>query len=177
MTEKNGWLYPREVIRQNSIPELLLLRARSLKVKIKTREKAEKCLSVEQNTWKVQTEGWTYEGDAVILANGSKASQVPGSDGSGYVACRETWAFGILRPLPALTGLKAAREMFFSAWAGVRTEGKATLLMDGWNDICTAKPGELQLTEYGISGIPVFQISRACSPGHWIRKQKSVCSH
>ena len=34
--------------------------------------------------WKVSGPGWTYEGDRVILANGSSASQVPGSDGSGY---------------------------------------------------------------------------------------------
>ena len=56
--------------------------------------------------WKVQTEGWTYEGEAVILANGSKASQVPGSDGSGYVLAEEL-GHSVLRPLPALTGLKA----------------------------------------------------------------------
>ena len=125
--EKKGWLYPRGG-QAKYIPELLLLRARSLKVKIKTREKVLKIYK-EQNTWKVQTEGWTYEGDAVILANGSKASKVPGSDGSGYVLAEEL-GHSVLRPLPALTGLKA-KGNFFSSWAGVRTEGKVTLWIDG----------------------------------------------
>ena len=168
VTEKKGWLYPRGG-QAKYIPELLLLRARSLKVKIKTREKVLKIYK-EQNTWKVQTEGWTYEGDAVILANGSKASKVPGSDGSGYVLAEEL-GHSVLRPLPALTGLKA-KGNFFSSWAGVRTEGKATLWIDG--TISDSETGELQLTEYGISGIPVFQISGAAARALDQKKKVSI---
>ena len=65
VTDKKGWLYPRGG-QAKYIPELLLLKARSLKVKIKTREKVQKIYR-EQDLWKVQTEGGTYEGDAVIL--------------------------------------------------------------------------------------------------------------
>ena len=153
-TDRNGWIYPRSN-QAKCIPELMLLKARSLKVKIKTREKV-KDVYQQNGRWKVQTEGWTYEGDRVILANGSSASQVPGSDGSGY-AIAEKLGHRIVRPLPALTGLRCKGNVF-SAWAGVRTEGEVTLLLDG-------KPlykerGELQLTDYGISGIPVFQLSR-----------------
>ena len=72
-TERNGWLYPRSN-QAKCIPELLILKARALKVKIKTREHAES-VSWENGRWKVETSGWTYEGDKVILANGSKASQ------------------------------------------------------------------------------------------------------
>lgn len=166
--EKKGWLYPRGG-QAKYIPELLLLRARTLKVKIKTREKVLKIYK-EQNTWKVQTEGWTYEGDAVILANGSKASKVPGSDGSGYVLAEEL-GHSVLRPLPALTGLKA-KGNFFSSWAGVRTEGKVTLWIDG--EVSDSETGELQLTEYGISGIPVFQISGAAARALDQKKKVSV---
>ena len=42
--------------------------------------------------------------------------------------------------------------------AGVRTNAKVSVLVDG--DCQAADTGELQLTNYGISGIPVFQISR-----------------
>ena len=133
----------------------MLLKARSLKVKIKTREKV-KYVYQQNGRWKVQTEGWTYEGDRVILANGSSASQVPGSDGSGY-AIAEKLGHRIIKPLPALTGLRC-RGNAFSAWAGVRTEGEVTLLLDG-KPLCKER-GEIQLTDYGISGIPVFQLSR-----------------
>ena len=126
-TDRNGWIYPRSN-QAKCIPELMLLKARSLKVKIKTREKV-KDVYQQNGRWKVQTEGWTYEGDRVILANGSSASQVPGSDGSGY-AIAEKLGHRIIKPLPALTGLRC-RGNAFSAWAGVRTEGEVTLLLDG----------------------------------------------
>ena len=153
-SEKNALVYPRS--RQaKCIPELLERQARTLKVKIKTQEHVEE-LSCQEGVWKVKTSGWTYEGDAVILANGSKASEAAGADGSGYVLA-EKLGHHVIKPLPALLGLKC-RDSGFAGWSGVRTDGKLTLLIDG-------KPegeieGELQLTEYGISGIPVFQISR-----------------
>ena len=100
-----------------------------------------------------EVEGWIYEGEAVILSNGSKASAISGSDGSGYELAA---ALGhrLIEPLPALTALKC-RNTGFSGWAGVRTEGRITLLVDGKK--VTEETGELQLTDYGVSGIPVFQ--------------------
>ena len=125
--DRNGWVYPRSN-QAKCIPELMVQKAHSLKVKIKTREKV-KDIYKENGRWKVRTEGWIYECDRVILANGSSASQVPGSDGSGY-AIAENLGHRIIRPLPALTGLRC-RGNAFSAWAGVRTEGEVTLLLDG----------------------------------------------
>ena len=153
-TDRKGWIYPRSN-QAKCIPELLLLKARSLKVKIKTRETV-KAVVYEEGRWKAETSSWTYEGDRVILANGSKASQVPGADGSGYEIAA---ALGhrIVKPLPALTGLRC-RGNAFSAWAGVRTDAKVTLLLDG--KAFAEESGEVQLTDYGISGIPVFQLSR-----------------
>lgn len=153
-TDRKGWIYPRSN-QAKCIPELLLLKARSLKVKIKTRETV-KAVFYEEGRWKAETSGWTYEGDRVILANGSKASQVPGADGSGYEIAA---ALGhrIVKPLPALTGLRC-RGNAFSAWAGVRTDAKVTLLLDGKS--FAEESGEVQLTDYGISGIPIFQLSR-----------------
>lgn len=154
VVERKGWFYPRSN-QAKCVPDLLLLRARALKVKIKTREKVE-AVYKENGRWKVQTQGWTYEGDKVILANGSKASMVPGSDGSGYEIA-EALGHRIVKPLPALTGLRCKGNAF-SAWAGVRTEAEVSLWI---NDQFHSKDtGEVQLTEYGVSGIPVFQLSR-----------------
>ena len=131
------------------------MEARNLGVKIKTNQKVQRVFK-EQDIWKVQVEGWIYEGEAVILSNGSKASAISGSDGSGYELAA---ALGhrLIEPLPALTALKC-RNTGFSGWAGVRTEGRITLLVDGKK--VTEETGELQLTDYGVSGIPVFQVSR-----------------
>lgn len=153
-TDRKGWIYPRSN-QAKCIPELLLLKARALKVKIKTRENVES-VYCEDGRWKVKTSGWIYEGDRVILANGSMASQVAGSDGSGYVLAKQL-GHRIIKPLPALTGLKCKGNAF-SAWAGVRTNAEVTLLIDGKESY--KESGEVQLTDYGISGIPVFQLSR-----------------
>ena len=154
VNKNNGYLYPHSG-QAASVAEVLCMEARNLGVKIKTNQKV-LGISKEQNVWKIQVEGWTYEGEAVILANGSKASAISGSDGSGYELAA---ALGhrVIEPLPALTALKC-KNTGFSGWAGVRTEGKITLFADG--EKITEETGEQQLTDYGVSGIPVFQISR-----------------
>ena len=154
VNKNNGYLYPHSG-QASSVVEVLCMKARSLGVKIKTNEQV---LDVSKtgNTWNVKTRSWEYEGDAVILANGSRASSIAGSDGSGYDLARKL-GHKVIEPLPALTALKC-KNTGFSGWAGVRTEGKITLYIDG---VKTAEDaGELQLTDYGVSGIPVFQISR-----------------
>lgn len=166
--EKNGWIYPGSH-QAKAVVDLLVSRARTLKVKIKTREQVKKVF-VDDNCWKAETEGWAYEGDAVILANGSKASLVPGSDGSGYELA-ERLGHKIIPPVPALTGLKAAGNVY-KGWSGVRTEGRVTLCVDG-KEVCREQ-GELQLTDYGISGIPVFQISRYAARALQENKKVSV---
>lgn len=154
VTEKKGWLYPRSG-QAKCVPELLELKARSLKVKIKTREHVKEVF-YKEGLWNVQTDSWTYQGASVILANGSSASAVPGADGSGYEIAKKL-SHPVITPLPALLGLKC-RDRGFASWSGVRTEGEITLLVDG--AAIRKEKGELQLTDYGVSGIPAFQLSR-----------------
>ena len=153
-TDRSGWIYPRSNQAQ-SIVDVLTMKARSLKVKLKTNQYVTG-VSFTGGHWNVHTNGWTYTCDAVILANGSKASSVAGSSESGYEISRSL-GHHLIEPLPALTALKC-RGDFFSGWSGVRTEGKVTLYINGTPE--TSQQGELQLTDYGVSGIPVFQISR-----------------
>lgn len=95
----------------------------------------------------------------VILAAGGQALPGTGSDGSGY---RLASSLGHrIRPVvPALVPL-ICREKRFRALSGVRVEGEVVLSVDGRPAV--RDRGELQLTEYGISGIPVFQVSRAAA--------------
>lgn len=94
---------------------------------------------------------------SVIIACGSKAAPKTGSDGSGYDLAK-----GLghdLRPvLPSLVQLRC-KESFCKALAGVRCDAKIHIYDE--NKHLFEERGELQLTEYGISGIPVFQLSGA----------------
>ena len=154
ITDRSGWIYPRSNQAQ-SVVDVLTMKARSLKVKLKTNQYVTG-VSFSDGHWNVHTDGWTYTCYAVVLANGSKASSVAGSSESGYEIARSL-GHHLIEPLPALTALKCKGNSF-SGWSGVRTEGKVTLYINGTPEI--SQQGELQLTDYGISGIPVFQISR-----------------
>lgn len=94
--------------------------------------------------------------DAVILACGSKAAPKTGSDGSGHKLARKL-GHSLIPTVPALVQLKC-REDYLKGVAGVRADGEIKVYR-GKECVATER-GELQLTEYGISGIPVFQISR-----------------
>lgn len=154
ITDRNGWIYPRSNQAQ-SVVDVLTMKARSLKVKLKTNQYVTG-VSFSDGHYNVHTDGWTYTCDAVILANGSRASSVAGSSESGYEIA-QSLGHHLIEPLPALTALNCKGNSF-SGWSGVRTEGKVTLYINGTPEI--SQQGELQLTDYGISGIPVFQISR-----------------
>ena len=156
--DRNGYLYPRSNQAQ-SVVDVLCMKASSLGVKIKTNEQVTEIKATKREKdgkkFRIFTQGWHYDADALILANGSKASAISGADGSGYELAKSLH-HRIIPVYPALTALKC-KGFSFKAWAGVRTEGEVSLFIDG--KFCKSEKGELQLTEYGVSGIPVFQIS------------------
>ncbi len=155
--EKNGYFYPFSE-QAASMIEAMRLELEHLKVKIKCREHI---VGVEKQAGEflVSTETYTYRAPKLILATGGLAAGKLGSDGSGYDFAK---AFGleVTKLYPALTGLKTKEDM--NALAGVRVKAEITLCVeDGCaGEICYKEKGELQLVSYGISGIPVFQLSR-----------------
>lgn len=104
----------------------------------------------------VCTDKGTYQADSIILATGGKAASVLGSDGSGYTLAKQ-FDHRISPVVPALVQLKA-KGSYFKQLAGVRTQAKVSLFVN--DAFISEDTGELQLTNYGISGIPVFQVSR-----------------
>lgn len=90
-----------------------------------------------------------------IIAAGGKAAPVQGSDGSGFALVKK---FGVtVTPLyPALTPLVC--DNFTKGLKGIRAQGKISIRCAG--KILAEDTGEIQYTEYGLSGIPSMQISR-----------------
>lgn len=110
----------------------------------------------ESNRFRIITEQEDVIYDRVILTAGSCAAPSTGSDGSGYrmaekLGLRKIWA------VPALTAIRC-RGSQYKEMAGVRADAQLTL--KNGKTVLAEEAGELQLTDYGISGIPVFQISR-----------------
>lgn len=154
--KRDGYVYPRSD-QAGTILEVLLLELRRLGVTIKTNTHVAR-VEPGRKGFRVYTEDKKVAAtaDRVILACGGKAASVLGSDGSGY-AIAKSLGHTIAPVVPALVQLKA-RGSFFKSVSGVRTEAKVMILIDG--QPAASDTGELQLTNYGISGIPVFQVSR-----------------
>lgn len=92
----------------------------------------------------------------LIVACGLMASPKLGS-GEGIISILKGMGYQFSPMVPALCGFycKGAK---FRDLGGVRVQAKVRLVIDGEPSV--ADCGEVQLTEYGISGIPVFQVSR-----------------
>ncbi|MCI8891810.1 MAG: NAD(P)/FAD-dependent oxidoreductase [Eubacterium sp.] len=91
-----------------------------------------------------------------ILSAGGQSAKKTGSDGSGFLYAKQL-GHTIQTPLPALVPLLAD----YAKWklpAGVRISCAASLYADG--KLKSQEQGELQITDYGISGIVIFQFSR-----------------
>ncbi|MDO4523213.1 MAG: NAD(P)/FAD-dependent oxidoreductase [Eubacteriales bacterium] len=162
LTERNGYVYP-NVGQALAVVEILLMECARRHVRIKNREKVTE-LRYERGHWYIQTEGWHYEADAVILAAGSKAAPKTGSDGSGYQLAKSL-GHHVISPWEALTPLKAS-DACVKRLAGLRMPIQLTLHIHAENtdagsaDAIYHESGEVQWTDYGISGIVVFQLSR-----------------
>lgn len=154
---KNGYIYPNSM-QASSILDVLLMELKHLKVKIKCSEHVSK-IKKQDNLFLVKTNTYEYKGRSVIMSTGGCASSKLGSDGSGYKIL-ETLGHVVIKPVPALVQLKSS-DTYFNKLFGVRTEAKISLFIN--EKKAAEAAGELQFTNYGLSGIPVFEISTYAS--------------
>ncbi len=155
--EKNGYVYPNSE-QASSVVDVLRLELMQLKVSICCEVHVERVSKVK-NRFLIATDKGEYTADQVILATGGCASPNLGSDGSGYKMA-ENLGHRIIKPLPGLVQLKSDSR-YFKTLAGVRTGATVQLYING--KYVTREQGELLLAAYGVSGIPVLQLSRYAS--------------
>ena len=150
---RNGYVYPNSE-QAASVADALTMEVRAKRVKVIP----ELVYSVKgsNGAFFVKSEQGMNEYDAVILCCGSPAGMKKTEEFNGYQIAKQL-GHSVTELIPALVQLRC-REKWFKTVSGVRTEGKITLLENGRQ--IAAEQGELLFAEYGLSGIPVFQISR-----------------
>ncbi len=152
--DRNGYLYPNSGQAQ-TILDVLRMEIERLRVPVLVEEHVSS-IKKQKSGFVVTTGKNKFTSEKVILCTGGKAGEALGSDGSGYELSKSLGHH--MTPItPALTALRSKMKCFKMV-AGVRTDVMLTLLVD--KKKAATEEGELQLTDYGISGIPVFQISR-----------------
>ena len=165
---RNGYYYPFSN-QATSIQNALISELKNLNVELKNNIEVKKIIK-EENYFKIITDKETFEAEKVILATGSKASPKTGSDGIGYTICKE-FGHKIIKPLPALVQLRG-KEKYFKGWNGIRAEVSIELYED--YEKIAEEIGEIQLTDYGISGICVMNLSGRVARGLNKNKNEKV---
>lgn len=156
-TSINGYYYPRS-LQASSVLDAMNKKLDYLGVSIKCGVNVTR-IEKKKDMYIVGTDKTDICARYVVIASGGKSYKSLGSDGSGFKLAK---ALGhtVTQLHPSLIGLRA-EGLDFKMCGGVRAKGKIDLIVkDG--TVCHAE-GELQFADYGVSGIPVFQISRYAS--------------
>lgn len=157
--EKNGYIYPYSKT-ASSIIETLNRELKKRNVDILYGLKVTKIEIEDSSKIKLHlSDNTTMKPDKIIIATGSKAASKTGSDGSGYNLLKAL-GVDIIPVSPSLVPLKISGNEK-SLWGGVRCDVKLTVTKD--NILIKEELGEIQLTDYGISGIVTFNISSVVS--------------
>lgn len=164
LTDRDGYLYPRSG-QAAAVLDLLRFRLEAEGVTVRTGCQIQRITGKKGAfTAAVSDSGGRQQlsFDRIVLACGTPAGEKPGEGMDGYGLAQ---AFGhhLIPPLPALVQLRC-KGSYFKALAGVRCDASCQVrIVDPRGKkapVCLTERGEVQMTDYGISGIPVFQFSR-----------------
>jgi predicted Rossmann fold flavoprotein len=168
--ERNGYIYPNSETAA-SLQDALRLELTRLQVCVYTEYEVRQIKKASDGLFSLEAGQEHLSARTVILATGSKAAPKTGSDGSGYVLSKSL-GHHIIKPLPALVQL-ISDDSLCKSMAGVRSRGNIVLFVN--KSKVAEDYGEIQYTDYGVSGIPVFQISRYAVKAVDAKKDVFVC--
>ena len=165
-TIKNGYYYPMSM-QASSVRDVLLEEAERLGIKFKNNFKA-KSVKIMNDKFFLESDNGMTVSDYLIIATGSHAYYK--EENIGYELCKQL-GHSIIPVLPSLVQL-VANESYFKNWAGIRNNSKVSISVA--KELKKEEVGELMLTEYGLSGICIFNLSGIASRALYNNKEVSV---
>ena len=164
VAEESGRVYPYSD-QANSVVDVLRFALERPNIRLETGFEVEKVKKTDAGL-RIEGTGGTVECDKLIIACGGLAGTKLGGSMSGYRLLR-SFGHKCTKLRPTLVQLKSSWPGAASL-KGVRANCRAQILHNG--EIFAQSRGELQFTEYGLSGPVIFEISRdVCSDrGEWI---------
>ena len=160
---KDGYYYPYSN-QSSSIQTILNKALEKAKIVVKYHFKVSNILKKE-NQFVIESDEEEIVADKVIIATGSKAFSKTGSDGSGYQLVQKL-GHHINPVLPSLVPL-VGKEV--PKWEGNRIEANVQLYVN--DQKIKEENGELQLTDYGVSGICIFNLSGVVSKNLYLKNK------
>ena len=165
---KNGYYYPFSN-QASTIRNALLLEAEDRGVEI-IYDSLVTDIKKENNSFIISCNNTKYTCNNLVLASGSYACSKTGSDGVGY-SFLEKFGHTIIEPLPALVQL-VSNGNYLKEWDGVRSDVRVELFED--DKYIDYQEGEIQLTNYGVSGICIFNLSHYVTRGLNNKKKEVI---
>ncbi len=158
VTEDSGRIYPLSD-QAGSVVDVLRFAAEEAGVKVRTEFEV---VSVKKNRPKgfsLYSADTAVMSDKMIICCGGMAGGKAGGGKSGYELL-QSLGHTATKLYPALVQIKTDNK-YVRSLKGVRADGKAALCR-GTEELAVST-GEIQFTDYGVSGPAVFDISRAVS--------------
>ncbi len=154
VTEDSGRVYPYSD-QANSVVDVLRFALEKENITLVTGFEVSK-VRKKDGGFTVEGNGETYVCDKLIVACGGLAGTKLGGSMSGYQLLR-SFGHRVTKLRPALVQLKSSWSGC-NALKGVRANCHAAIYHNGtlWSE----STGELQFTEYGLSGPVIFEVSR-----------------
>ena len=166
--QKNGYYYPNSE-QASSVTNALLFELERLGVKVFYETQVHEMSSTSEAVY-IGTNKEEFIAKRVVIATGLLAAPKLGSDGSMFDVIKSL-GHRFCPILPVLCGFYC-KGIKFKQVSGVRAHGTVAAYIDGVK--LTADTGEIQFTDYGVSGIPVFQISHYLSKGLYEKKTVEI---
>lgn len=167
--DRNGYIYPLSG-QASSVVQVLINKMEELDIKILCNVEAVD-IKKKADLFNVITAKGNYLCNGVIMATGSMAGintkKLPKNTGFDIA---KSFDHKIIPQVPALTGLKCKNKRFYKISGGVRCDGKISIYSK--DKLVASDMGELQLVDYGVSGIPAFQVCRHA--GYSLRNKKDT---
>ncbi len=154
LTEEDGRIYPYSR-RATSVLDALRFECDRLGIKIRTNSFINK-LEKKDSFFMINGEHF----DRVILSVGSNAAPSFGTDGNG-INLLNSLGHKTEKFRYALSPVKT--KEITKALKGIRAKGSVSLIEK--DRLLLSEKGEIQFTDYGLSGIAVMQLSRLCRDG------------
>lgn len=156
--------YPRS-FQASSVVDALRFSAQNLKIRVITSSKALN-ITKSNNFFNVFTEDTQTKTDAiktktiVIATGGLAGGNKLGSNGDGYNFLK-SFGHKIIPQSPVIVQVKTENNITKSL-KGIKVDAKVSILKN--DKIIAADYGEVLFCDYGLSGPPIFQLSRYCTP-------------
>lgn len=156
---KSGYYYPMSE-QASSIRNILVNKIKEKNIQIIYNFNVKELTKVNDK-FIIKSNDNSIECDKVVLATGSYALVKDINDVIGYKIL-ESFDLKIEKVLPSLVQLKGNGN-FFNNWDGVRIDSCVKLFEN--DKFVKEEYGQLQLTNYGVSGICIFNLSSNISRG------------